>query len=604
MPTTPNVQFQFENKNVQNATPLLGVSHVIARTVKGPFNSPDEVINSYPAFQEIYGEEIVPDGSISNIKKAFELGSKLRISRVEGGEGAENGTAKSYTPGGEPVIGGSAQTIKFTLIDPSNKSNTIAMVVSIQTKEPGSPVLDNTGYGLDRNFYLMLTTGTGPTNRVTLTQFKNFSGADSTEISNGDIIASNLLFSGAKYSAEGPNGQAFVEAQVLQDFVNNTPNIELKFESATSTDEALATRIKTIDDVITTFRNYSNWFGTVTVGETLLASNPVYMIINEGTDGGDSTKETWLKAYQALADYNDAYQLICSHVHQHLPSDYMEVLADVGKDVISKFETCLYVEVPKYDSSGNIQNPDNVVKALESLIGTVGHAKNIIYFAGGIKYYDSTGALQNCDVLGTAIGLGDAAASTSGPYVSFAGMNRGVVNDALGPVMENLGAPSKKDTLQKLADWYCNLFVIKDTPNQGKRTMLWHNFTSNPLSDSEKFLAIVRLNLYLKKNLRPILEKYLEEPNNWTTWKKIFYEGKEILDDLINVAITEYTWNGDQYANSYADLQMNNEADVRQGKYKLQIVYKDIVPMQEVTVNIVIDQASHSVDMETAVQNL
>lgn len=134
--------------------------------------------------------------------------------------------------------------------------------------------------------------------------------------------------------------------------------------------------------------------------------------------------------------------------------------------------------------------------------------------------------------------------------------------------------------------------------------MLWHNFTSNPLSDSEKFLAIVRLNLYLKKNLRPFLEKYVEEPNNWTTWKKIFYEGKEILDDLINVAITKYTWNGDQYANSYADLQMNNEADVRQGKYKLQIVYKDIVPMQEVTVNIVIDQASNSVDMETAVQNL
>ena len=160
MPTTPNVQFQFENKNVQNATPLLGVSHVIARTVKGPFNSPDEVINSYPAFQEIYGEEIVPDGSISNIKKALELGSKLRISRVEGGKGAEKGTAKSYTPGGEPVIGGSAQTIKFTLIDPSNKSNTIVMVVSIQIKEPGSPVLDNTGYGLDRNFYLMLTTGT------------------------------------------------------------------------------------------------------------------------------------------------------------------------------------------------------------------------------------------------------------------------------------------------------------------------------------------------------------------------------------------------------------------------------------------------------------
>lgn len=134
--------------------------------------------------------------------------------------------------------------------------------------------------------------------------------------------------------------------------------------------------------------------------------------------------------------------------------------------------------------------------------------------------------------------------------------------------------------------------------------MLWHNFTSSPKSDSEKFLSIVRLNLYLKKSLRPILESYLEEPNNWTTWKKIYYQGKGILDDLIDVAITEYTWMGDQFANSYEDLQVNNEADVRQGKYRLVIKYKDIVPLQEVTVDIVIDAASQSIDLETQIQNL
>ena len=32
MPNTPRVQFNFENNNVQNSTPLLGVSHVVART--------------------------------------------------------------------------------------------------------------------------------------------------------------------------------------------------------------------------------------------------------------------------------------------------------------------------------------------------------------------------------------------------------------------------------------------------------------------------------------------------------------------------------------------------------------------------------------------
>lgn len=61
---------------------------------------------------------------------------------------------------------------------------------------------------------------------------------------------------------------------------------------------------------------------------------------------------------------------------------------------------------------------------------------------------------------------------------------------------------------------------------------------------------------------------------------------------------------GDQFANSYEDLQVNNETDVRQGKYRLVIKYKDIVPLQEVTVDIVIDAASQSIDLETQIQNL
>ena len=55
---------------------------------------------------------------------------------------------------------------------------------------------------------------------------------------------------------------------------------------------------------------------------------------------------------------------------------------------------------------------------------------------------------------------------------------------------------------------------------------------------------------------------------------------------------------GDQDANSYNDLSVNNEADVRQGKYKAILKFKDIVPMQEITMGIYIDQASHSVSVQ------
>ena len=72
-----------------------------------------------------------------------------------------------------------------------------------------------------------------------------------------------------------------------------------------------------------------------------------------------------------------------------------------------------------------------------------------------------------------------------------------------------------------------------------------------------------------------------------------------MLDNLVDEdAMSEYTWMGDQDANSYNDLSVNNEADVRQGKYKAILKFKDIVPMQEITMGIYIDQASKSVSVQ------
>ena len=72
-----------------------------------------------------------------------------------------------------------------------------------------------------------------------------------------------------------------------------------------------------------------------------------------------------------------------------------------------------------------------------------------------------------------------------------------------------------------------------------------------------------------------------------------------MLDNLVDEdAMSEYTWKVDQDANSYNDLSVNNEADVRQGKYKAILKFKDIVPMQEITMGIYIDQASKSVSVQ------
>ena len=701
MPNTPQVNFNFYNNNVQNSTPLLGVSYVLARTTKGQFNDPSELIRSYSQFQRIFGEEIVPDGSISNIKKALELGSILRVSRVMGAGPTSYGEAKPgtvtssryeipkdawgtggiidavITPSfnvngqvmlmftsnysqstptckvsGEPMVfsyqgnvngkntwvssyskatftsGPTVSVTDFTfgdakvtgaislsvtaaseenseisikLTNPKDSGSSITVVLGIRTKEMGSGIVDSIGYNLNRNFYLYTTNNGGPTNKIYLNQVTGFDNNGNVPTEN--LLDSTLLFS---YSKAG-SSNVFIEPSVFQSYIDNAPNLRFVLTDVQATG-AIMTQvkdtIKDLNNVVGLLRSYSDWQATITIDGADLSApyNTSYMVINEGENGGDASNDTWYQAYKATEAYNDGYQLICSHLCQYGEDiNPINIYQKIANEVANKFELVLYVEVPKYNESGDIRTVSEVTNWLKTNEPIIGNSKSVAYYAGGIKYYDEYGSLQNCDVLGSVIGLGDTSASDYGPWYSFSGMNRGVITQAQGPVMENLGGPGKVEELQQLADWYCNLFVIKDTRASGKQTMLWHGFTSNPKNDSEKLLSIVRLNLYIKKSLRPILESYLEEPNTWSTWKSMYYEGKEVMDDLVNrQAMSEYTWIGDQDATSYDDLQVNNEADVRQGKYHLVIKYKDIVPLQEITVDVVIDAANNSVNITSS----
>lgn len=608
MPQTPRVRFNFKNLNVQSSVPLLGVINMVARTTKGPLEDPSDLISSPSQFTRIFGSEIVPDGSVSNIMKALEMGAKVRVSRVAG-SGATYGWAKpmSVTPAEElsapsvSVLDGSA-IISIVISDPSGAENSLTMNMAIRTREAGSPVLDNTGVNMNRPFYLKLNVSKEPSLRASIIQY----GArdEETQIPTYDSILNETLFFSA-VSANTTDGVTTpsINVDTLQNFLDNAPNITFEAIQGKNADgqgtmKDLATGIQTMEDIVSILRQFSNWNSMIMVGKITsgtvstdeVSDTNVYMECSEGSAGTKPTADEWISAYKASKLYYEAYSVILSHIHQHL-DDYTKVYIAVANDVHNTFENILYVEVPKYAAGTRTPSTvDETLTALKTMVQTIGPKKEVAYFGGGIKYYNENGSLQKCDVLGSVAGLDAICASTYGPWYSFSGMNRGVIASALGPVMKNLGGPADIDTLNEFAQWYMNLFVIKNTRTQGQRTMLWHGFTSNPVDDSEKFISIVRLNLYLKKNLRPILESYIEEPNTFETWKMIYYEAKDLLDDLQNrKAITTYTWLGDQDAQSYEDLLVNNEADVRQGKYKAQLKYKEIVPMQDIEMDVIID---------------
>lgn len=582
MPKSPTVDFEFKNENVLQTTPMNGVSCVLARTTKGPYDDPSELIQSFSQFQRIFGAEIVPDGSVSNIEKAFDGGSKLRIIRVLG-KGAKKGSVSAPLP------------------KASKTSKEGDPVVASATPEPTTPVsLFKFTSGSKTVGFGLVTKGYGDP----------IGSAETFQV--GFYKQANTIY----YQVISANGQILEQGPVVtyktSDNLNNTSVDYLALNAFAKNSEYLVPVLTDTIEGIKSWDNFIKWLtdevdGTknpiaITIGGSTPTDSMVTCTGTVGNAGTTPTADEWIASLEFVKDYVDIYQLMCSHINQHLTSD-----ADVLKvhkaaaDMIKELqEYTYYIEVPKYTTHYTQGDQPRDYKSIntwvQTCLGTIGNSKYIAYFGGGIKYYNGDGNLVNSDVLGTIFGLGDASATQFGPWRSFAGMNRGVIYDGNGPVSPNYGSPSRKAEINALAQNYVNIICIKDTPSSGKQTMLWHCFTSQVKQDSERFLAIVRLNLYLKKNLRPVLEKYLEEPNIWNTWQKIYLEVKPMLDNLVDEdAMSEYTWMGDQDASSYSDLSVNNEADVRQGKYKAILRFKDIVPMQEVTMGIYIDQASKSV---------
>lgn len=582
MKNSPTINFKRVNENVATTTPSLGVSHFMARTTKGPFNDPSVVINSVNQFRDLFGREIVPDNTISNIERALSTGSKVRVSRVAGSTPVSKGTAKVYdTEAG--TAGSSDAAIELKIVNPFVSNETITVNMKIQTKEAGSSIVNPNLPGGDNNFYLQLSKTVN--NTVTNYKLEAYSNLTDGIIDGTDLPGDNLISSDIVLRASsGVN--SFTDYEAFADFYYNNPNIE--FEVVNVVTDIAGINIVTVEDLIAVMRIYKSWQSSI-----IMSEDNIFYLINEGSSGGNSSTEKWMEAYQALKGYTDGYQLIPSHLHQHLTTDYEATYAALAKDVNEQGEIILYVEIPKSDSNG-IMDYTRTLSKIKTVVAAVGNYPFVAFFGGGVKLYDRNGALRNNDVLGTVAGLGDEAAVNYGPWMSFAGMNRGVLSDGQGNTITD-GKALSYQQLNDLANNSMNLFITQDTPTMGKRTMLWHNFTGSVANSSDRFLSSMRAYLYLKKNIRPILQKYIEEQNTFSTWRNIYEEAQGILQPLVGEIYTSYDWQGDQFATSFEALQVNNENDVRQGKYKIILSYVDIVTLQEISMEFYIEKANSTI---------
>lgn len=210
------------------------------------------------------------------------------------------------------------------------------------------------------------------------------------------------------------------------------------------------------------------------------------------------------------------------------------------------------------------------------------------FFAGGLRVRDEV-TLEEKPIseMGDVLGIAAYVHDLYGEWFSLAGQKKGYVPDAIG-VVNNFGTPAGFADLNLLANSQINMMVVKNNITQ-----LSGNFSGQYANNQEKFLSVVFLVIWMKQVMKPILEEYLEEPNDPITFKAIYYHLKPYLDSLSSPdkrALYKYEYYGDQDADTLDDLQINDPVDVQNGKYKINLKIWAIPSLQELEFNLMLVQ--------------
>jgi hypothetical protein len=291
---------------------------------------------------------------------------------------------------------------------------------------------------------------------------------------------------------------------------------------------------------------------------------------------GDSAA---LNGFHAFDNYDDAMQIIVA-------DSITDTVHKGGSDYAKSRKDIFYF----MHLSNLITSKTAIIAKRDALVIDT---KFTAIYAGGLQVVNPTNNQKiDIEAITDICALAANSDNEFGEWYSFAGSNRGVIDNTLA-VINNFGSPAKAADLNNLANRQINMII-----NRNNGIKLWGNFTAQLKQDQESQLSIARLVVFLQKSLKPVLEGYLEEPNDIPTWKRIYYTVKPFLDSMVTSrALFSYQWQGDQDVNSLDNLITNNATDVGQGKYLVKFLIKPIASIQEITV--VITLTPTAVDFET-----
>jgi hypothetical protein len=620
MPNSPKAGFNEIDLTFAVANAPVGISGVMLRTKRGPYNDPNTLVSTWGQFVKLYGGFMpgITNGPLL-AKRAFDRGSKLRVSRI--GHYTDITDPDSLDADFAAAINSTVLTLSAPLtagtmsitvvINGTSISQAYTTSMAVTWAALADKILTNaTTKGLVSKAFgaSNLVFVIAPKGGAALTVTSSLTGAGAITVTPTTIDTFDNAFSGtpvtlfavtpkypgADYNnlvisvlpASNGNASYFnlrVDHLLEPSIFELYENLIIPGNPTVSDSHYLDKPIQQSMLAAFTYNDLSS-----TTGQ----QRPVNVAIKYagGTDGstltdsdyiGDSASHTGLQSFNGVDDIYEIASL----------DNFSRPLAIAGAAYAANRRDVQY-----FIHLDNSFNNENALAAERDATNI--DTKYAMFFAGGLTVTDPvTSAPIQISEIGDILGMAASSAVNFGPWQSFAGIRRGLIGNALS-VVNNFGTPGNTALLDLLCNRGINVVV-----NSNRRMKLNSSYTGQISESQFSFGSVTRLILYYKKTMGPILENWLEEPNDIPTWKGIYQQVKPFHEQLkAKRAIHSYDWQGDQNARSMDDLTTNVPADVDQGKYRVNVFLKAIVPLIDIQISIILTPSG--VSFEEALEQI
>lgn len=614
MPNASKTDFNEIDQTFSPANVPVGISAVIGVFKRGKINDPSDVINSWPQFQKLFGglDQSTDDALV--VKRAIERGSQARVVNLRhytDPSDIDTLTATKATPANNKQVGLNAvlvvgNTLAVTIntfvvsqVFATSNDNTFNLLVAkIQQTANLAGIVQTVQY-LGGN-KMIITPKTG----VVLAVSATVTGGASQAVVTIGTIAAFAGSTGATLFVLSPKNPG-ADYNNLQVYVQNASNGNANYFDLvidhTVESSLLKETYKNLQIVGAPTVSQSSYLQAVTNQSGLMdvtyndlsaiaaPIRPVNMVIkyDSAVDGGavvdtdilgDSGAKTGV---YALDPYDDFFRLASVNSNSTAVMQALATYATNRQDCVA------FLHIDQ-----DVNNTESEAAAARDT--TLIDSTYVAFYTGGLIVVDPTTALnREISEIGDVLGAAAYSAAQFGPWWSFAGTKRGIINNAIG-VVNNFGLDSNYNGRNLLANHQVNIVGSKSG-----RSLIMGNFTGQ-LDDSDlSFLNIRNMLLYLKRQLAPIFNDSIEEPNDPTTWLTLYKKSKVVLTTLqskraIVKGTQGWSYQGDQFATDPSQYKVNDPTDVDAGKYVVNLFVKPINSLQDIEVNIILTNSGVS----------